>query len=472
MPLTAIVFWLIYFGGLCAAIVCPVVGVTLYIFVYHLNPPTQWWGESFAASGIRPALTVAIATLLGALLRRPRLENGARQFALPMILALLLFSWALLSLSWAGELSPRAYYLAEKLVKVAVFMLLLVRCVRRPAEQMLVMLAWIFGVAYIGYQAYGGTGYVAGGRLTAGLGGPDFAESSGLAVHLVASLPILGAMFFTARSWWVRLLLMAAGTLAVNAIIMTRTRNAVFGLLAMALLALFWLPRGYRLKGLLAMGAAALAGLQLTDPGWWARMRTIRDYQRDPSAAGRLVYWQAAWELALQEPFGIGLGQFESRVQEYTPHEPSPHSAHNTFLECLAETGFPGALLFTATVLAALLALGRLRRRSSEFPSDLTVHLWWLPVRFHLAWQAMALQCALVGYLACGMFTTRLWAEGFWILIACSCSLLNVAAHLRCASRSGLAAAGVEPSAEPAAPGASPVQPDGLAGAQPAEAMP
>jgi len=200
MPLTAIVFWLIYFGGLCAAIVCPVVGVALYVFVYHLNPPTQWWGESFAASGIRPALTVAIATLLGTLLRRPRLENGARQFPLPMILALLLFSYGLLSLSWVGEPSPRAHYLAEKLVKVAVFMLLLIRCVRQPAEQMLVTLAWMAGVAYVGYQAYGGGGYVAGGRLTAGLGGPDFGESSGLAVHLVASLPMLGAMFFTVRS--------------------------------------------------------------------------------------------------------------------------------------------------------------------------------------------------------------------------------------------------------------------------------
>jgi len=52
------------------------------------------------------------------------------------------------------------------------------------------------------------------------------------------------------------------------------------------------------------------------------------------------------------------------------------------------------------------------------------------PMRFHLGWHAMALRTALVGYLACGLFTTRLYTEGFWILVGLACCLDNVAAGI------------------------------------------
>ena len=43
----------------------------------------------------------------------------------------------------------------------------------------------------------------------------------------------------------------------------------------------------------------------------------------------------------------------------------------------------------------------------------------------------MALQASLVGYAAGGVFTTRLWTEGFWILIGLSCCLVNVALKIK-----------------------------------------
>jgi hypothetical protein len=46
----------------------------------------------------------------------------------------------------------------------------------------------------------------------------------------------------------------------------------------------------------------------------------------------------------------------------------------------------------------------------------------------------MALRAGLCGYLACGMFTTRIWAEDFWILVGLACCLQNVAAKVRARS--------------------------------------
>ncbi len=431
MPLTAIAFWLVYIGGVCAAVIYPVVGVALYVLVYHVNPQAQWWGSSFVQSGIRTSLTVAVATVIGVLLRRPRLPQGARQFPLPIVLMLLLFGYALLTLTWVDTFDLPITILTDKIVKQAIFVLILVRCIHKPEHYTLLTLTWVVGVAYIGYQATGGGGHVSGGRLDAGLGGPDFAESSGLAVHLVASLPLIGAQFFMSRTWWGRGFALLAGALVVNAIIMTRTRNAIFGVAAMAVLGIFWLPRGYRLKGLLAMVIGLVLSVQLIDRGWWERMATIRDYQQDLSATSRLAYWRAAVEMAYERPQGIGLGQFKHKVGAYLPDPTARRSSHNTFLNCLAEQGLPGIVLFVGLLAIALARLRRLQVESYTFPSDVSVDLGTRRARFHLGWHTMALRAALVGYLVCGMFTMRLWAEGLWMMVGMSCCLVNVTAQLR-----------------------------------------
>lgn len=437
MPLTALAFWAVYVAGTCAALVYPVIGVGLYVLVYHVHPETQWWGASFEASGLRPSLTVAIAVVAGMLLRRAHFAEGAKLWRPPIVLLLALAGYALLTLTWADPSWGRTPAMADKVLKLAVFVVILVRCVSAANQYQFVFMSWLLGVVYIGYEAWGNVGYRVGGRLNAGLGGPDFAESSGLSAHLVASLPLAGALFFMARNWWGRGFALLAGALAVNTIIMTRTRNALAGLLAMCLCTVFWLPRGYRLKGLAALVAGVVLSAQLTDPGWWERMRTIADYQRDSSVQGRLVYWRAALDLAAQNPFGIGLGQFYLRVQQYTPNDPIQHSAHSTFAACLAEFGIPGSVLLGLIILGTIGGLSRIRRAAYTLPPALPIELGPWRSRFHLGWHALALQTALVGYLGCALFTTRLWAEDFWMLLGLAVCLKNV--HCGLAAEAGAA---------------------------------
>jgi probable O-glycosylation ligase (exosortase A-associated) len=408
----------------------PIVGVALYILVYHLNPEQQWWGHSIQAMGLRTSLTIAIATVLGLIVRRPRVEPGTRMFSFPVVAMLLLALLAVVSLSWGGSTSERGLHQVEKFIKIAVFVLIMVRCVQRPEHYHLLIGAWLLGVFYIGYQAWGNVGVQVGGRLAVGIGGPDFAESSDLAVHLIATLPLIGAMFFIARRWWMRLAILLTGALTVNTIIMTRTRNAMVGLAAISIAAVFLLPRKYRVKGVVGIIAGGLLSAQLVDPGWWERMATITHYQTDASATGRLAYWRAAVQMVGDHPLGIGIGNFHTRVLDYIPGLTIVRSAHNTFLECLAEMGFAGFAILLIIVIVTLARLGAIRRAAAAFDSDVEVELFGRRTRFHLGWHAMALQTGLVGYVACGMFTTRLFAEDFWILLGLGACLNNVAATM------------------------------------------
>ena len=431
MSLTAIGFWLLYTAGVGGALLMPLAGVLLYILIYHVNPEYQWWGESVRATGLRTSMTVAAATIIGIFLRWPRLHPGARQFPAPAQIALAILALALASLTWGYGAGERGVYQVEKFAKIMIFVLILIRCVRQPQHYHLVIVAWICGLTYIGYQSWGNVGGFSGGRLTRGVGGPDFADSSGLAVHLVASLPLIGAMFFMARRWWSRGLLLIAGALTVNTIIMTRTRNVVAGLAAMSIVAVFALPRGYRRKGLMAIFVGTLLAVQLADPNWWDRMATVFRYSQDEAAMSRLRYWSAAIEMVGDFPLGIGIGNYHEAVKEYLPDLQIARSAHSSYFVCLAELGYLGFMLLITLLAVTLRQLNRVRRMANHTLPEIMVEFGRRQARFHLGWHAMALQASLVGYAAGGMFTTRLWTEGFWILIGLSCCLVNVTLKIR-----------------------------------------
>ncbi|GMU80939.1 MAG: hypothetical protein AMXMBFR47_08100 [Planctomycetota bacterium] len=424
MALTAVAFWLVYAGGLIAALHRPIAGVVLYILVYHLNPEDQWWGESVRAIGLRTSFVAAAVTVLGILVREPRFAFSGRQITLPVQLTLAFALLATASLAWGPTTTDRSIVQVEKFAKVIFFVLLLVTCVRTPAHFQMVIASWLAGVAYIGYQAGGGVGVYAGGRLTGGLGGSDFAESSGLAVHMVASLPLAGAMVFMARRWWTRGAGLLIGALIVNTIILTRTRNALIGIAALLVVGVISLPRRYRLVGFGAIVAGAVLALQLADPGWWRRMETMTDLQGDASTNARLEYWAAAVAMAADYPLGIGIGKFHQLVMEYVDGLSIERSAHSTFMTCLAELGGPGLLLLLTIIGLTMRRMGRVIRRGTDL-EIVEIGRW--QAGFHFGWHAMALRTALAGYLACGLFTTRIWAADLWMLIGLAACLDRVA---------------------------------------------
>jgi putative inorganic carbon (HCO3(-)) transporter len=430
MPLTAICFWISYLAGLAAALFNPAIGVALYVLVYHLSPESQWWGHTVRIMGLRTSFTVAAATAIGMAIRWPTLQNGARQFPTTFVLAVLLGVLLWGSLVWGIESTPRGEYQAQKFLKQLVFIFIMVRCISTPASFQLVILAWMIGLMYIGHQATGGVGQIMGGRLAYGVGGSDFADSSSLAVHMVASLPIIGAFFFMSRTWVGRSFALLTGAVTVNTIIMTRTRNAVVGLAAIALVGVMALPRGYRVRGFMAVIVGGVLALQLVDPGWWERIATISDYQSDSSAMMRIELWQAAVQMAMDYPLGVGVGNFRHKVIEYVPHLPFTRAAHNTYASCLAEIGWLGLLVFLTVLAFAVRQTSRAWHAAHTMEPFQEIRIGRFRTRFHLGWHAMALQAGLVGYLTSAAFTTRLWAEDLWLLIAMTVCLHNVSLEM------------------------------------------
>jgi len=179
------------------------------------------------------------------------------------------------------------------------------------------------------------------------VGGPN--ELAGL---LVALLPLLIALFGTVRGIMARLLLIACGAVCLMAIMLTGSRIAVIGLLAIAIYYTLrskrrivtlivcliigswlwvWMPREYRLRYL-----------------------TVQEYAQgaklDDSNQLRLQVWKAGQKIFLARPIlGVGAGQFPTGYGMI--YLAGRHAAwmqpHNLLIQVACELGVAGLVALT-----------------------------------------------------------------------------------------------------------------------------
>ncbi|MCG3137220.1 MAG: hypothetical protein HJJLKODD_01063 [Phycisphaerae bacterium] len=432
MSPTEALFWFLYVFGTLGALFNPIYGALLYILVYNLNPETQWWGGHVVMMGLRTSFVPAIATIIGLVINYKPLEYFQRQFPLMFKLMLIYILYSFLASTTENDPlgNPVSQFLLDKMLRIAIFVFIIVRVVRKVTHYAWLLWAWMAGTIYIGYQAWSGVGIEVNGRLTGGLGGPDFAESSGLAAHLVAMIALAGYLFYSSISKRGKFFALLAAAFAVNTIIMTRTRNAFPGIIVLILFGLLRLPRGVRLKCTVGIAVGIFFSIQLTDEGWWKRMETLKDPQADPSIASRFDYWNAAFAMAGDHTFGVGAGQFRFNIQSYLPGLEVGRSAHSTYMECLAELGYPGLILFLMIIGATFWQMERARSVGKSWSSNVN----WAPEiaaeQRKLLLIATANEVALAGFLMSAAFTTRSWTEGMWLLLGQSCCLYNLAMDL------------------------------------------
>lgn len=81
---------------------------------------------------------------------------------------------------------------------------------------------------------------------------------------------------------------------------------------------------------------------------YFERMQTIKTYQQDGSAMGRINAWKFAYNVAEKSPLvGGGFKVFSPKwFLIYAPNPTDFHDAHSIYFEVLGEQGFVGLFLF------------------------------------------------------------------------------------------------------------------------------
>jgi O-antigen ligase len=128
----------------------------------------------------------------------------------------------------------------------------------------------------------------------------------------------------------------------------------------------------------------------------------------DESAMGRLYAWEAAWNMALDNPiFGVGISNFIYNYFYYSTHwDGRNHSVHSTWFGVLAESGFIGLVLFISLIVSSLaLSLRMLKNNESECTPGIRVVL-------------NAAPAGIIGFIVSGTFLTQGFIWPIYLQIA------------------------------------------------------
>lgn len=188
--------------------------------------------------------------------------------------------------------------------------------------------------------------------------GNDFAW----AVNVV--IPFAAYFFLTTQSRVMKLLWVSAFLTLVVAVFGTQSRGATLAF-AGGMLYYWWVISHHKVRGAIAITVVMIGVLALAPERYFERMETLRSYETESSAMGRLKAWKAATNMALDHPIlGVGAGNFNSAYgRVYRPPEDSSRkwiSAHSIYFIVLGEYGFLGLFL----LLGVLFANFRMNHRS------------------------------------------------------------------------------------------------------------
>lgn len=281
----------------------------------------------------------------------------------------------------------------EKSVKIQLFAFVVL--VVMTTEQRLKWFVWVvtFSIAFFGIKGGVFTISRGGEYLVWGPQGSFIAGNNELALALIVVLPLMRFLQMHAQRQWLRWLLGAFMLLCVASVIGSHSRGAFLALGACGFF-LVWKSRRRAMMVVMLIIMLPI-GLAAVPQKYWDRMNTIKTYEEDSSAMGRINAWTFAWNVAKDRPLvGGGFNTFAPHLfYVYAPDPEDFHDVHSIYFEVLGEHGFVGLFLWLGMAIAAYLTASRTARRARGDPD--------------CQWQAdLALMCqvSLIGYATGGAF--------------------------------------------------------------------
>ena len=386
------------FGSLPFILARPWLGILMWTWLGFMNPHRLAWGFSV---NLPFAMIVALTTLVGIFMsREPR--RFSRQPEL--VLMLMFLAWMLVTTIFAFYPSL-AWEQFEKVAKV--FLMIFVATLLINTKQRLIALVAVMALSIGFFGVKGGIFTI----LTGGgfhVRGPDRSFIGGnneIGLALCMTLPLLYYLRQIATHTLLRLAALGAVLLTVVAALGTQSRGALVGLVAVG--TFLWLKSHQKVQIGLLIVFSVLVFVPFMPEAWVERMQTIRTYQDDASAMGRVNAWGMAFNLASARLLGGGFNTFqEAQFVQYAPDPRYMADSHSIYFEVLGEHGFLGLALFLLIALFTWFSASGVIRKCKG-----VAELKWLG-------DLMAMtQVSLVAYLVGGAFLGLAYFDYFYNLV-------------------------------------------------------
>lgn len=398
-PMRDLVLACIVFGSLPFVLTRPFLGALLLAWLGYMNPHKLAWGFMVTVPVVH---VVTLATLVGMVnSKAAKRMVWSRETVLLAVFVV-----------WMGITTTQALFFGFavdqyiKVIKIQIltFMALMLL----TSKEKIHLFVWVLVVSLGFYGVKGGIFTILhGGEYR--IWGPANTFIGGnneLALALVMTIPLMRFLQMQETRKSIRLGLTAGMLLTAISAIGSQSRGALVALLLTG--GIFWLKSRNKLASAVFMLIAAVVVLIMMPESYWERMNTIKSYDSDASALGRINAWWVAFNVAQARFFGGGFEMFQwETFQMYAPEPDRVHDVHSIYFEVLGEHGFIGLFFFLALLLftwgkcSATIRLVR-KRPSHAWAGDLS----------------RMIQVSLVAYMVGGAFLGMAYFDYLYHLIA------------------------------------------------------
>lgn len=333
-PVRIVCMIIILLVSIIAMIIEPYVGILVMVFVYFVILANLRY--TAGVGELRPIFYIVYGTLLTMLYNKAAKRNfkfvySSEDFALGFLWITMVISTftAVVSkeISWDKNVdflkTIVTYFLITNLVTTQL----------RANIFFWTVAGGTFALGLQGIRSYVSSGFV---RTKFDLiGGGELGGANELASTLGMLVPFSYYKIFS-RNWLEKICAIIVFCVLILCIIFTGSRGGNLQLAGIIILMV--LRTKERVKALIVLSLIIILFVLFAPQEYWDRMNTIKNYQQDESAMGRVEVWQTALNMWKDYPI-TGVGQRNFRLVWGKNISSTTYDTHNTYLQLLVEGG-------------------------------------------------------------------------------------------------------------------------------------
>lgn len=252
--------------------------------------------------------------------------------------------------------------------------------------------------------------------------GNYFKDENDLALYVNTFLPFCVFLFFYEKTKIKKTAYAVAGIIGLIAVTVSFSRGGFIGLVCMAAVA--WLFSPKKLVSIIIMFLVGAMVYICSGEPYKKEMSTITN-TKDDTVHGRLLSWQAAWDMFLDNPLGVGGNNFPVRFPEYQSSEFKKgmwgRAAHSLWFTLIPEFGIPGIIIYVALLYYNIKDIFFLK--TIKYGDD--------PNLRYLYFISLAYIPSLAGFFASATFLSVLYYPHYWYLTALLVAMTKTTNRIR-----------------------------------------
>jgi hypothetical protein len=372
---------------------------TLLFLVVDYGRPQDY----LPIGSLRPAMLVILVLTIYLVSRKGFIRSDSKQTRMIWYFLLLLAIFVPFARNnyWA-------YQATTNMLAYMPFILSTVILVNTVKRLRIIITVYIVLMIYISYYSltHGGKG-----------SGNYFMDENDVSLYINMWLPFCFFLFLYEKDKFKKLFYLLGVVVGLAAVVVSFSRGGFVGLVSVAVV--IWLFSPKKMLSLTLIIIAALILYFSTSEEYKQEMSTVTDTDSG-TASDRMKSWATAWDMFIDNPFGVGGNNFAARFSEYQGDRFKRgmwgRVAHSLWFTLIPELGIIGIFIYFRLLYYNLKDIFVVKKMQAGNDLD----------HKYLYALSLAMLASLAGYFASATFISVLYYPHYWYMTGLIVALANI----------------------------------------------